>query len=368
MRNIERYQKLIELIDEKFIPRILKSGYHYNEKTNENERIYHVDLKDLEAIGLRREERSFLFDYVDQKGIIIFDEKQNVVKHYDRRNYKYRNYPSALNQDEIKEKFKLLEETHDPNIRAEIIVGNMRFVKWIATTYARHYGIDMYEVEQYGYEGLINAVDRYKLDLGYSFSSYAFDYIKWSIVSGVIEQYGLKRGAWTDCFFQAKMDVEMKSGQTLLENPNLIHDIYQTMVDKGHIRETNLNNSLNRINLLISAASLENFLIENDIIDNDFKTKFEKIALKKDIMDIINTFDDRTQEIIKLRFGFIDGKEWTLEEIGNKLNLTRERVRQIIDKSLKRMKHPINYRKLKDYKDIDLLNEDYLDVSHSSKK
>ena len=50
MRNIERYQKLIELIDEKFIPRILKSGYHYNEKTNENERIYYVDLKDLEDL------------------------------------------------------------------------------------------------------------------------------------------------------------------------------------------------------------------------------------------------------------------------------------------------------------------------------
>jgi RNA polymerase primary sigma factor len=71
--------------------------------------------------------------------------------------------------------------------------------------------------------------------------------------------------------------------------------------------------------------------------------------LKKQVRDVLANLSDREREVLEMRFGFLDGKTHTLEEVGNKFNVTRERVRQIEAKALRKLRHPHHSRRLRDY-------------------
>ena len=89
----------------------------------------------------------------------------------------------------------------------------------------------------------------------------------------------------------------------------------------------------------------------NELIIKDKFTNLEQVAeiLKEEIKSVLETLQEREQEVLELRFGLVDGTSHTLEEVGKKFNVTRERIRQIEAKALRKLRHPSRAKKLKDF-------------------
>ncbi len=234
--------------------------------------------------------------------------------------------------------------------KEKLVQSNLRLVISIAKKFIKQ-GIQFFDLVQEGNIGLIKAVERFKYRKGYRFSTYASWWIKQSITKSISDQSRLIRVPLHICDQIKKVMKESKSlSQTLGREPS-----YEELADK---LEWPIDKVKRTYEISIEPLSLEspigdsescllNFIADKEINSTDYNASF--YMLKEQLEDILAMLPQREQEILKLRFGLVDGHNYTLKETGNVFNITRERVRQLEARALKRLRDLDRSKQLKDY-------------------
>ena len=245
-----------------------------------------------------------------------------------------------------------LIRTDDQEALRELTQANLRFVVSIAKNY-RNRGLSLTDLINEGNIGLIRAAKRFDETRGYKFISYAVWWIKQAILQAIAEQsrivrLPLNRAGTLYKIRQKSNQIRQEHGreatpEELSEELGLsVEQITSTMnFSGGHLSlDAPFNDEENNRSLMDIIADEE-----NDTPDDMYITK----AMKVDIRKMLSTLTAREAEVTSLYFGIDQEKPFTLEEIGQRLNLSRERVRQIKGKALERLRHVSRSRTLKTY-------------------
>lgn len=240
----------------------------------------------------------------------------------------------------------------------DLIVKNRRLVLKYAGIYDKIYNhnLNIADLEQEGMLGILKAVENFDFSHETQFSTYAVYWIKQSILRAISDKgftIHIPVHIFEDIIRLMKLDNKFSTQEEKFSaRVKLIAEEMGISIDKASelffLRDNYLN--ISSLDVPIGEendSELKDF-IENVSTPSPLEMLEEKI-LQETIYDLLDTLKERERQVLMLRFGLIDGKEHTLEEIGKKFGLTRERIRQIETKALKKLRHPSRSKKLKDF-------------------
>lgn len=297
-------------------------------------------IGDIQDVEVKEEE----LDLSVPEGIAIDDPVRMYLKEIGK--------VPLLHPDEEIELAKRIE-AGDKVAKKKLAEANLRLVVSIAKRYVGR-GMLFLDLIQEGNLGLIKAVEKFDYRKGYKFSTYATWWIRQAITRAIADQ---ARTIRIPVHMVETINKLIRVSRQLLQElgreplPQEIAKVMDMPVDK--VREI-MKIAQEPVSLETPIGEEEDSHLGDFIPDDEAPAPAEAAAftmLKEQLINVLDTLTPREEKVLRLRFGLDDGRARTLEEVGKEFNVTRERIRQIEAKALRKLRHPSRSKKLKDYLD-----------------
>ena len=327
----EQFEKILEVLDQNNVDVL---------------RITEDDDVDTEEIILTEEDEVDVenLDLSIPDGISIEDPVRMYLKEIGK-------VPLLSAEEEIELAKRM--ELGDEEAKKRLAEANLRLVVSIAKRYVGR-GMLFLDLIREGNLGLIKAVEKFDYRKGYKFSTYATWWIRQAITRAIADQ---ARTIRIPVHMVETINKLIRVSRQLLQelgrepSPEEIAEEMRMPVDR--VREI-LKISQEPVSLETPIGEEEDSHLGDFIQDDNVPVPADAAAftlLKEQLVEVLGTLTEREQKVLRLRFGLDDGRARTLEEVGKEFNVTRERIRQIEAKALRKLRHPSRSRKLKDYLD-----------------
>lgn len=328
----ENYDKISEFMEQNNID-ILKIVDDDDEISEDD-----IDLVDEEEVDMEN------IDLSVPDGVSIEDPVRMYLKEIGK-------VPLLSAEEEI-ELAKRMEKG-DEDAKKRLAEANLRLVVSIAKRYVGR-GMLFLDLIQEGNLGLIKAVEKFDYRKGYKFSTYATWWIRQAITRAIADQ---ARTIRIPVHMVETINKLIRVSRQLLQElgrePTPEEIAVEMNLPVERVREI-LKISQEPVSLETPIGEEEDSHLGDFIQDENVPVPADAAAftlLKEQLVEVLGTLTEREQKVLRLRFGLDDGRARTLEEVGKEFNVTRERIRQIEAKALRKLRHPSRSRKLKDYLD-----------------
>ena len=330
--NEEQFDRLLELLEQSGVD-VLRITSEEDDIPDEEILLSEEDEVDMENIDLSVPD-----------GISIEDPVRMYLKEIGK-------VPLLSAEEEIELAQRM--EDGDEDAKKRLAEANLRLVVSIAKRYVGR-GMLFLDLIQEGNLGLIKAVEKFDYRKGYKFSTYATWWIRQAITRAIADQ---ARTIRIPVHMVETINKLIRVSRQLLQElgreptPEEIAEEMHMSVER--VREI-LKISQEPVSLETPIGEEEDSHLGDFIQDDNVPVPADAAAftmLKEQLEEVLGTLTEREQKVLRLRFGLDDGRARTLEEVGKEFNVTRERIRQIEAKALRKLRHPSRSRKLKDYLD-----------------
>jgi RNA polymerase primary sigma factor len=339
-KNVLEFQEINDFfVDFDMDPVMVERIYEFLEANN-------VDVLRItdeeDDIILDEEEELEEIDFSIPEGISIDDPVRMYLKEIGK-------VPLLSADDEIELARRM--KVGDAEAKKRLAEANLRLVVSIAKRYVGR-GMMFLDLIQEGNLGLIKAVEKFDYTKGFKFSTYATWWIRQAITRAIADQARTIRiPVHMVETINKLIRVQRQLLQELGREPSPEEVAAEMNIPVERVREIQ-KISQEPVSLETPIGEEEDSHLGDFIQDDNVPVPADAAAftlLKEQLIDVLGTLTDREQKVLRLRFGLDDGRARTLEEVGKEFNVTRERIRQIEAKALRKLRHPSRSRKLKDY-------------------